>query len=230
MTLLVHNIPEFAELEIPCPGNHEHLPWGAAKVGGKWTFATADEAAYPEELCSKMAKKICRRAVINGVEYLKVPSAVLPADRNTSISKPLTVTLEPSHSAAQKAEAGRQARGNRAPCVVPEHAKVAKIHVGGAVFDSFDIQMPVINLVEPLYGDDSSDSIPIGSRFLRKNQDKCGKGGDLFFATPWDQFSFLEKARSAVHPFDSTASQDQEVYVNIFEMLVEGHDAVELEG
>ena len=50
----------------------------------------------------------------------------------------------------------------------------------------------------------------------------------MFFATPWDQFSFLEKARAAVHPFDSTASQDQEVYSNIFEMLVEGYDAVEL--
>ena len=46
----------FDELEAPCDGQHAHLPWEIKPAGRGLSFATADEAAYPVLLCSRMAR------------------------------------------------------------------------------------------------------------------------------------------------------------------------------
>ena len=53
LTLLVHNIPTFEELQAMCDNQHTHEPWGQTATG----WATAEETAYPWELCRAIATK-----------------------------------------------------------------------------------------------------------------------------------------------------------------------------
>ena len=41
-------------MELKCDGHHVHLPWGLSNSKG-WTFHTAEEAEYPEQLCKTFA-------------------------------------------------------------------------------------------------------------------------------------------------------------------------------
>ena len=52
----------FDDLEATCDGQHTHLPWEIKPAGRGLAFATADEAAYPALLCSRMAKLLQKHA------------------------------------------------------------------------------------------------------------------------------------------------------------------------
>ena len=52
----------FDDLEASCDGQHPHLPWEIKPAGRGLAFATADEAAYPALLCSRMAKLLQKHA------------------------------------------------------------------------------------------------------------------------------------------------------------------------
>ena len=52
----------FDELEATCDGQHAHLPWEIKPAERGLSFATADEAAYPALLCSRMARLLRLRA------------------------------------------------------------------------------------------------------------------------------------------------------------------------
>ena len=52
-----------APLGLPCDGSHEHARWGLTQSG---TFATAQEAEYPTELCAK---------------YIELASTLIPSSR-----------------------------------------------------------------------------------------------------------------------------------------------------
>ena len=54
LTLLVHNVPTFTELQVLCDNQHPHEPWGQMVTG----WATAEETAYPWELCRTIATKL----------------------------------------------------------------------------------------------------------------------------------------------------------------------------
>ena len=64
LTKLLHNIPEFATLEAFCTNDHEHEPWGQTPDGG-WT--TAEETAYPWDLCRAIASKMVTQLNKDGV-------------------------------------------------------------------------------------------------------------------------------------------------------------------
>ena len=46
----------FSKLAKPCPGNHAHKPYGVSGQGRTLRFATAEEAEYPQQLCSKVVE------------------------------------------------------------------------------------------------------------------------------------------------------------------------------
>ena len=64
LTKLLHNISEFATLEAFCLNDHEHEPWGQSPDGG-WT--TAEETAYPWDLCRAIASKVITQISKDGV-------------------------------------------------------------------------------------------------------------------------------------------------------------------
>ena len=59
-TMLLNNLPEMTELSVQCRGGHVHAPWGHYDNDGNWVFGTAEEAEYPEELCTAVASCILR--------------------------------------------------------------------------------------------------------------------------------------------------------------------------
>ena len=58
LTKCMHNVPLFAELELHCDNSRAHEPWGQS-LDGHWT--TAEETAYPWELCRVIATKIFKQ-------------------------------------------------------------------------------------------------------------------------------------------------------------------------
>ena len=51
-TLLKHNMPNLSRLNQRCDGGHQHAAWG--RIGAQW--ATAEETAYPHELCRVLVR------------------------------------------------------------------------------------------------------------------------------------------------------------------------------
>ena len=64
LTKLLHNIPKFATLEAFCLGDHDHEPWGQNPDGG---WRTAEETAYPWDLCRALAAKLITQLSDDGV-------------------------------------------------------------------------------------------------------------------------------------------------------------------
>ena len=57
-------------MAVECDGSHEHLPYETFKVGGRWEFSTAQEAEYPQELCSEFSLLLS--------QGLKIPPVLQP--------------------------------------------------------------------------------------------------------------------------------------------------------
>ena len=45
-----------------CDNSHQHAGWGVKRIDNKWNFATADEAACPQQLCNEVANLIVHLA------------------------------------------------------------------------------------------------------------------------------------------------------------------------
>lgn len=54
-TSLLSHAGLFDSLAATCDGQHQHDPWDIRPAGRKLTFATAEEAAYSQLLCKRMA-------------------------------------------------------------------------------------------------------------------------------------------------------------------------------
>ena len=242
LTKLVHNVPELRVLEATCPGNHYHKPWGATKTGNQWTFATAEEAAYPQLLCTRMCDIIISRinaqeqqanservATVNddsqppGVKGDRAPVELSGA---AEVADTTQVEADRVTAGTQKAEAGKQARGKRSPVLLPEHKGVGTVEVTAEVYLQFDKAMPVHSDVCGVRG----DSMPKGARFLRKHQ-KAEQGGSgvvyyLVFAMPWQTEEFVTEALKLQHPIDTLFDLDDSIYRSIHFSLVNGATAV----
>ena len=53
------NIPGISDMNMPCDGKHQHLPWGIRYAQG-WSFATAEECEYPIEMCMALALRAAK--------------------------------------------------------------------------------------------------------------------------------------------------------------------------
>ncbi|CAE7327593.1 unnamed protein product, partial [Symbiodinium sp. CCMP2592] len=93
----------FDTLNAQCDGQHQHEPWSVRAKGGRWHFATAQEAAYPPLLAARMA-----RCLLLHVQ-LKLPA----------------VRWEPALSVVSSAAVSRQTRKHAA--LIPEFAQVLQL-------------------------------------------------------------------------------------------------------
>lgn len=198
----LHNVPLLMELQEQgvCQGNHEHKAWGFSEGTG---FATAEEAAYPVQLCVKIADIIRRHLQTQGL----APS-------------PVSKVPIPTATGIQAAEAGKQARGHKAPRLISEFSGTKKFlfKVGGSehVIEGQTLRAPVRTI---------DDVIPEGSKIVRTTAESGGVRA-VWANIPWDKEGFLQAARLAVHPVDSTGFLDPKIYANIFWILCSGPDEV----
>ena len=103
------NLPAFNALQAECPGNHEHEPYGRKRdASGKIIYGTSEEAAYPKELCLKIADII--QTALN-----LFPAAVQASSDNVSFN------------AAASTSAHSQPRGRKMPPILSEFAAVTTV-------------------------------------------------------------------------------------------------------
>ena len=91
----------FDDLEATCDGQHPHLPWEIKPAGRGLAFATADEAAYPALLCSRMAKLLQNHAeslnisLVTDISFSKQSKHAL--GQQTTSAKPLVPEFSHFH-------------------------------------------------------------------------------------------------------------------------------------
>ena len=147
LTRLAHNIPEFHQLAILCPGgsaSHKHKPWGFRNGG--WT--TSQKTAYPTELCRRMSELVAQALARVGM-----PAQPLPHDRR----------------AAQAATAV-QPTGKKLGPLVPEFKRVITVfsHVPIPELQA-DRLSSACQLPQSAQSSNES-TIPSGARVLRRFQ------------------------------------------------------------
>lgn len=193
----------FDEQAVLCDGLHEHEGWTIRKVNGRWHFATADEAEYPQELCNKVADIILQVAINAGGQQLQ-----------TQPKQPKTKNLQLTMAAA-----GRQPRGDKFPAIIPEFAyKVSRQtslaldvkknkHLSAKLCDELQVPHPA-KLLQIETGKDEEE---------KKYTAEIG-----VWRTPDE---FVEQAMLVQHPFDDSSSMDDTNKMNIFLLLTEGPEA-----
>ena len=197
----LHNIPLLHELEIygKCDGTHEHKPWGVLFSGTRFGFATTSEAAYPERLCTVIANIVSRYITSKGLFLAR--------------RKPVELSADPTATGMISAEAGRQARGHKAPRLIAEYSGVGKFIVplasSGHVLEGQILKEPMIT---------PQGVVPAKSKVLRVQANEVGERA-FFAALPWSKEKFLDKAKTLVHPVDSTAFLGDHIYENILFVL-----------
>ena len=109
----VSNFKSITLLNAVCDESHElpHGPFGAVKIDNKWSFKTADEAAYPRPLCQKAARIIVEELIAKG--YQAVPLSLDEVDSAPAFKRPRVKALK-----------GGFTRGNRLPPLVSECKEV----------------------------------------------------------------------------------------------------------
>ena len=107
-TRISHCIPAFDKLAVLCDGLHPHLPWGQSE--GRW--ATAEETAYPLQLCKALAQQFLEQVVSFGV-----------------IPPPQSMSDVTAHDdvAFSRAFGGKQPRGKRIPPLVSEFKTIVEL-------------------------------------------------------------------------------------------------------
>lgn len=195
--------PCFDELALLCDGSHEHEGWTIRKVNGRWHFATADEAEYPQELCNKVSDIILQVAIDAGGQQLQTPP-----------KQPKTKNLQLTMAAA-----GRQPRGDKFPAIIPEFAyKVSRQtslaldvkknkHLSTKLCEELQVPHPA-KLLQLEVGKDEEE---------KKYTAEIG-----VWRTP---NQFIEQAMQVQHPFDDSSSLDDVNKMNIFLLLTEGPEA-----
>ena len=84
---------------------HSHRPWGFVEAEGQ--FATADEAAYPDMLCTTAAELVHSRCLAEG--FVAVPQSM----ESGSLSELQILHLK-------RASVGKQPKGRTLPQLMPE--------------------------------------------------------------------------------------------------------------
>jgi hypothetical protein len=118
LTKLRHNVPALQALSKRCDRSHAHEPWGALRSGAGWSFATAQETAYPHLLCERIAHILASVCPVDAIARSPpCPAAsVAAAPPCPAPTAPRQAPLAPDLAAA----ADKQRRGVRHPQLIPE--------------------------------------------------------------------------------------------------------------
>ena len=209
-TSLYVNHAYFDHMAVECDQQHDHLPWGVAISSKGHRFNTAEEAEYPQLMCSRISEAIHKAAQALGAQNVSAVSS----KRRKAI--PLAM-----------AQAGKQPRGNRFPEVLPEFREVCEL--------SFTLprtkpvprklQSHECDLLGVQGGAKLLTCVQAGSvSDVSKNADETPRSCKVgIYRTPDE---FVEAALRLSHPFDGSSYVDDAVKRNIFELYTLGAKGV----
>ena len=126
-TLLVHNVPTFQELESRCDNQHAHEPWGQTATG----WATAEETAYPWELCRAICHQACFlfTEIRHSVHHSCLCYSNSPAPTNPTTNR--RATCFQIIAASPLVSEFASVRTISAETLVPSNARLLALHLWG---------------------------------------------------------------------------------------------------
>ena len=71
-SLWISNWQKLQRLSVVCDNQHEHLPWGVKRTVSGNAYATAEEAAYPQLLCTRVTLALVDQLFELGVQHSAV--------------------------------------------------------------------------------------------------------------------------------------------------------------
>ena len=197
-TKLVANFEEIHRINLTCPGNHKHEPWGVQKQDGRRVFATALEVHYPSKLCETIAETIALALRCKNV-------FPLPAALPTQAARAFTHV---------------QAGTNKVPTFLPEFKTkfVSVLHDGVQVWPAHTADFSLSKLLyEAEVGGEDIQQLcnALCEQCALKNFDVCLNVENLSILDTfpcivqlrlhgiyWSEEEFLQKAVDAKHPLD----------------------------
>ena len=214
-TRLLTSMPDLMVLAGPCEGGHDHLPWGVSLEGSSWVFATAEEAAYPRQLCVKMATAVSAATIRHG--YLEPPRTLT----DQFVADPTVARLR------QRAAVQKQPRGRRLPPLVAEHKDVLVKQIPAETA----ARLPAVGkqVIVPLTG------IPVGARLLRRQPVATVAGESplqpdvqVVLGIPWTPSEFIDQVSRVTHPTELMGGTDDFCKEAVFQVLTTGEQATEV--
>ena len=196
------NDSAFSSLAITCDGSHTHLPWTVTKSDNQVNFSTANEAAYPELLCQRLAAIVANIAVSRGVTLIK------------PIQKKKNANLKSQQRAV---EAGRQPRGNLLPQLLSEFGEV--INISCPAMFSQTCPRPLTDAEKDFL------HLQREAKLLSISSGAEGTGTTIKTAEIGlyrTEEEFVHEALKLRHPFDSSSSVPDDAKRAMFWLLTSG--------
>ena len=195
-TRLVANFEQVSLINLQCPGNHKHEPWGTIKKGTKRVFATSLEVHYPTGLCKAIVNafltKLSSMGFTASVSSPANPSAQAMSGKQPLSGKVLPMVPEYKSQILVLCDAQQQlVWPSPPPCL--EHCKLLhSFPVGGTeeVENSTETSMNAKNICSAfgINGDCIPQMVPKSAVTLR------------VYGVPWEPMEFIEKAAHFEHP------------------------------
>ena len=175
-SLFVSNWDQLCNMEAKCQGDHQHESWGRKRGPEGYSYATADEAAYPQLLCN--------RFVLNLVEKLKELGVIFPPQQlHEKWEGPTHIDLSMVRTTAMN-----QSKRSKLPPLIPEYKEVISEQVetkpATAVGDRDQSGRKLLRLT-PKMGTNGSTSA----------------SWDIAWGIPWSTSEFFDKAVLSKHPY-----------------------------
>ena len=192
-TRLVANFEQVHLINLTCPGNHKHEPWGTVRRGAKRVFATSLEVHYPPGLCKAIVNAFLTK--IGSMGFVKddaVPAN--PAVQAMSGKQPLTGRLLPMvPEFKSKLIVFRDAQQQLVwpdPHPSLEHCKLLHSFQVGGLEGAENTSENAKNICKAsgIDGGCIPAVLPANSWTLQ------------VFGVPWEPLEFIEKASTFEHP------------------------------
>eukprot|EP00438_Fugacium_kawagutii_P013469 Skav231273 [mRNA] locus=scaffold2436:470175:474164:- [translate_table: standard] len=178
LTAFLTNLVDLTILHGFCQDDHEHLPWGQTYENGKLEFDTSKEAAYPRDLCERIANILADAA--KRCQVYLVPASVHDVDPRVAV--------------------GKQPRGRKLPAVVAEFLIVKTIRVQQS-------DLPVLDskqcLVHAYHGIPVGSKQLRVAKAKRGNSEDSTMLQLRVFGIYRSMLQFYNDAKQVLHPFDT---------------------------
>ena len=192
-TRLVANFEQVHLINLTCPGNHRHEPWGTIRKGAKRVFATSLEVHYPLGLCRAIVNafltKIGSRGFIKDDTAPANPSAQAMSGKQPLSGKILPMVPEFKFKLLVFRDAEQQLVWPKPEPSLQYCKLLHSFQVGGS--DGAENKSKNAKDICKASGIDGScipDILPPGSQILQ------------VFGVPWEPFEFIQQASVFEHP------------------------------
>lgn len=181
-TRLAANFEEVHLINLTCPGNHKHEPWGTVQKGAKRVFATSLEVHYPQGLCAAIVNAFLSKLGALGFSQIDVVPPN-PAVQALSGKQPLTGKMPP-----MVPEYKSKILVFRGPCL--QHCKILHSFQVGGLEGAENISSNAKNICKAVGIDGGCipQILPSSSIMLQ------------VYGVPWEPIEFIEKATVFEHP------------------------------